>query len=119
MLKAEYGLSVVQWRILALVHGAQPVNSAVLCKGLSMDAGLFSRSLKTLIEKKWVKISDSKSDKRQMLISLTRSGDRKYLEAAPVMKKRREDLTEGLTAKDRAELMRMLDILDHNAAKPL
>jgi len=82
-----------------------------------MDAGLFSRTLKTLVEKKWVKISNSKIDKRQVLISLSRAGDRKYQQAAPVMKKRRDDLTLGLTSTDQAELMRLLDILDLNASK--
>ena len=119
MLKAEFGLSVVKWRILALLHGAEPVNSAVLCKGLSMDAGLFSRTLKTLVEEKWVKISISKTDKRQTLIALTAAGERKYQQAAPLMTKRRQQLTSGLTVRERSELMRMLDILDRNASKTI
>ncbi len=84
-----------------------------------MDAGLFSRTLKALNEEKLVKIANSKTDKRQLLISLTMAGERKYQQAAPVMKKRRENLTNGLSVRERSELMRMLDILDRNAAKPI
>jgi DNA-binding MarR family transcriptional regulator len=119
VLKAEFGLSVVKWRILVLVHNAAPVNAAVLCKGLSMDAGLFSRTLKTLVEEKLVKISGSKTDKRQTLISLTKAGKQKVQQAAPVMAKRREQLTDGFSARERIELMRMLNILDRNAAKTI
>lgn len=119
VLKSEFGLSVLKWRILALVYGVEPVNSALLCKGLSMDAGLFSRTLKSLVEEKLVRLTHSKADKRQQLITLTRAGERKYLEAAPIMKKRREMLTDGLTATEQRELLRMLDILDRNAARTL
>lgn len=84
-----------------------------------MDAGLFSRTLKTLVKEKWVKMSNSKTDKRQTLISLTRAGERKYQQAAPVMNQRRQQLTDGLTSQERKELLRMLDILDHNATKPI
>ena len=55
VLKAEFGLSVVKWQILVLLHVAEPVNSAVLCRGLSMDADPFSRTHKTPVEEKWVK----------------------------------------------------------------
>lgn len=119
MLKKHGGLNVVQWRILALIRMSGPVHSATLVKSISMDAGLFSRNLKSMVERRLVSSTPDKNDNRRHILRLTSAGQKKYHQASPAMAKRREQLTQGLTADDKATLFRLLDLLDHNAAEPV
>lgn len=117
VLKEHGGLSLVQWRILALVHLSGPVYSATLVKSIHMDAGLFSRNLKSMIELKLIKATADKDDSRKQLLTLTSRGKKQYAKAGPAMEVRRQNLTRGMNAEDKESLFRLLDILDRNASE--
>ena len=117
VLKKNSGLNVVQWRILALVHLSGPVCSATLVKSIGMDAGLFSRNLKSMIELKLISASTDQTDNRKQVLKLTKAGFRLYAQASPAMEKRRQQLTRGMTRAEKDTLFRLLDILDHNATE--
>ena len=119
VLKKHGGLNVVEWRILALVQMSGPVHSATLVKSIGMDAGLFSRNLKSMIERGLVSTKPDKNDNRRQILRLTSAGRKKYQQANPAMAQRRQQLTTGLTTHDKATLFRLLDILDHNASEPV
>ena len=50
ILRKHGGLSLIQWRTIALIHAMGPnVSSTEIIKRVDMDKGLFSRNVKTLI----------------------------------------------------------------------
>jgi len=119
VLKDHVGLNMVQWRILALVRSSGPVSSSTLVKSVGMDAGLFSRNLKSMQELKLVKAIVDKDDQRKQLLTLTSAGLKYYERASPIMAKRRQNLTRGITATEMATLHKVLDKLEHNTTLPI
>ena len=112
LLREGCDLSPVQWRLLALIHVSAPVNSSTLIKSIAMDAGQFSRSLKILINGGFIKSRVDSRDHRRQVLSLTSKGIQRYKLAAPIMKKRRDDLMKGVSKSDREAFFRVLDHLD-------
>jgi len=114
LLKEQCGLSLVQWRLLALVAGAEPVTSAQLVDAIAMDSGQFSRNLKALIQDGLIISTVDKADHRRHLLSLSKEGRGKFNSAEPVMRERREALLSGVSAADKAAFFRTLDQLERN-----
>jgi len=112
LLRKDCNLNLVQWRLLALIYVSAPVNSATLVKSIAMDAGQFSRNLKTLISDGLIKSRVDSSDHRRQVLSLTSKGIKRYKLAAPIMKKRRDGLMQGVSKADRDAFFRVLDHLD-------
>lgn len=112
LLRESCDLSPVQWRLLALIHVSAPVNSSTLVRSIAMDAGQFSRNLKILINDGFIKSRVDSSDHRRQVLSLTSNGFKRYKLAAPIMKKRRDDLMKGVSKADREAFFRVLDHLD-------
>lgn len=112
LLRESCDLSPVQWRLLALIYVSAPVNSATLVRSIAMDAGQFSRNLKSLINNGLIKSRVDNSDHRRQVLSLTRKGIARYKLAAPIMKKRRDELMQGVSKADLDAFFRVLDHLD-------
>jgi len=115
----DCGLSVVHWRMLAVIHYSAPVTSATLVKAIAMDAGQFSRNLKSLINEGLIKSRVDKDDNRRQLLTLTSEGVARYNLAVPVMKNRRETLMSEVSNADKEAFFRVLDQLDKKLSEPL
>ncbi len=115
LLKSDSGLSVVRWRILALINASAPITSATLIKSIAMDAGLFSRNLKALISEGLVESTKNTDDQRQQMLTLTPAGTALFQQAAPAMNKRRERLTADIATDDLNAFFRVLGILEQRA----
>lgn len=114
LLREHCDLSPVHWRLLALIYVSAPVTSATLVKSIAMDAGQFSRNLKTLINEGMIKSRVDSDDNRRQVLSLTRKGLARYQKAAPIMTARRDALMVGISDSDRETFFRVLDQLDRN-----
>jgi len=79
-----------------------------------MDAGQFSRNLKTLIQEGMIKSQIDSEDNRRQVLSLTQKGLARYEKAEPIMTARREALMVGVSDADREAFFRVLDKLDRN-----
>ena len=108
----------MQWRILALVAASAPITSAALVKSVAMDAGLFSRNLKSLISDGLILTHTDRNDHRQQVLRLSKRGLTHYKRARPYMKERRERLTDGVSAKDLDIFYKVLNKLESNISKP-
>ena len=117
LLRQHCGLSIVQWRILALVTASAPITSASLVKAVAMDAGLFSRNLKSLINDGLILSHTDPNDNRQQVLRLSKRGITQFKRAQPVMKERRDRLTRGVSEKDLAAFFRVLDSIDGNLSE--
>ena len=115
VLREQCGLSVVQWRIIALVAGSSgAVTSANLTNAIEMDPGQFSRNLKALIDSGLIESKIDKTDNRQQVLTLSRLGKARFNKVEPIMKKRRESLMRGISVADREAFFRAIDQLENN-----
>ena len=119
LLRKHAGMSVVQWRMLALIHASAPITSSVLVKAVAMDAGLFSRNLKSLISDGLVLSRINNNDHRQQVLRLSKRGTDQYERAAPLMQERRKDLTKNISAKDLNTFFSVLGQIEINASHTL
>lgn len=116
----EHSLSIVQWRLIALIAGSKgPVTSTTLVNLIDMDPGQFSRNLKALIEEGLIISHKDKADNRQHTLRLSAAGRAKFNKAEPIMKKRRESLMSGISAADKVAFYRALDQLEENLKSAL
>jgi len=115
LLREHCGLSVVRWRLIALLAGSSgPVTSSQLASTIEMDPGQFSRNLKALIEDGLIISQLDKTDNRQHVLTLSRQGRARFNKAEPVMKERRESIMNGLSSTDKKHFFRTLDRIENN-----
>lgn len=112
---AETGLNLSDFTILeALLHkGPLPVNSIgrkVLLTSGSMTAAVNRLGKKGLVER----IQDP-SDRRRFYVHLTKSGRKVIQRAYEAHKENLEKIVEGLTFKERADLVRLLKKIGSHA----
>ena len=118
ILKEHAGLSLVQWRILALIHAFGPkVSSGALIEKAGMDKGLFSRGLKRLTAEGFVIGEVDKKDQRRVPLSLTPEGRKLHDKTIAIMRKRQKHLLHDLTDKEEAHLFSAIDKLMANAER--
>ena len=119
VLRKHCGLSLVQWRIIAILKLSAPTNSAALVRSVGMDAGLLSRNLKTLIRDGLVCAQTNPDDQRQQIVSLTTKGEQLYRDTFPVVRRRQQLLLENISRRDLTIFYQVLDQLDQNSGRTL
>jgi DNA-binding MarR family transcriptional regulator len=79
-----HGVSIAEWRVLAVLGELGTASSKVMISHTNMDKSRINRALNLLQEKNWVVRKDEPSDRRQNRVKLTRKGQRKFVEIAEV-----------------------------------
>ncbi len=116
ILRSHAGLSLVQWRIIALVNAIGPsVPSSSIISQVGMDKGLFSRNLKDLIASGYVEGESDPSDHRRILLSLTDKGQHLHDRVIKVMRARQKHLLEGISNSDQQILFDAFKKIERNA----
>jgi DNA-binding MarR family transcriptional regulator len=70
-------LSIAQFRILAHL-GCEPANNKTLAEALGVSVPATSRMVKLLVQRKYVESTQGVADKREVLVKLTKSGERRF-----------------------------------------
>jgi len=112
MLRANSGLTLSQWRILALVGAAGQTRLSELSRVAALDKGLLSRNLKALIAGGLVSPKQDDVDQRVQHLSLSKSGKALFENTLPKMRKRQSHLRSSLTARELDVLYTALDKLE-------
>lgn len=116
ILRERVGLSLVEWRIIALVEAYGPsVSSGVLISKSGMDKGMFSRTLKRVCQNGLVKSTPDKHDHRKISLNLTEEGRVIFDRMIVVMRRRQKHLLHNLSSEKKAVLYEALEILAKNA----
>lgn len=120
LLREQCGLSIVRWRLIALIAGSSgPVTSSQLANTIEMDPGQFSRNLKALIEEGLINSQVDKTDNRQHVLTLSKLGRARFNKAEPVMKQRRESIMSGFSSDEKKAFFRALDKIESNLKSEL
>jgi DNA-binding MarR family transcriptional regulator len=112
ILNDSVGVTLIQWRLIAFIGGAEEVTASELVRYTAMDKGLVSRNAKSLIESGLVVSSSHAKDSRVHLLSLTPEGQMIFDTALPKMRRRQAKLQDNLSIEDVATLRRILETLE-------
>ncbi len=111
ILSREADLRLPEWRCMGLLLANGPISVARMAELSAMDKGLISRSLGSLTDKGFVLTMRPQDDRRTVVASLTKTGERQAKKILPVMRKRQRHLLAALSPEDRAATYRIIDQL--------
>jgi len=117
ILQEASGITLTQWRVIALVGAAGQTQSSKLSKEAALDKSLLSRNLKTLIDQDLVASRIDPGDHRVQILSLTPKGQAIFENTLPVTRARQTQLREGLTDEELRVFHKVLDHLEIAAEK--
>ena len=112
MLRDYAGLTLSQWRVLALIGGAGQTRLSDLVKSSALDKGLLSRNIKILTKSELICAKQDDLDQRVQDLTLTQKGQSVFEKVLPKMRKRQQHLRESLSSNELDVLFKVLDKLE-------
>ena len=114
--RREFGVSLWEWRTVALLGGAgEPQSLNQLARAAGMDKGQMSRVVSGLTKKKIIFRETDAADGRGISLSLTRSGRSLYKRLIGAAAERNSAFLGCLTAQERKCLEQAMTKLAHEA----
>ncbi|MCU0732894.1 MAG: MarR family transcriptional regulator [Hyphomonas sp.] len=107
----EFGLSIWQWRVMAVTADTPGISATEIGQRTQMDKVAVSRAVAGLIEMGYLERRPSTDDARRSLLFLTKAGRDVYELIVPLALAEEERLVASLSAKDQAELARLMEKL--------
>lgn len=117
VLREAVGLTLSQWRVVALVGMAGQTRHSDLAREAALDKGLLSRNVKSLVKQGVVVSTPDEFDHRVQHLSLSEKGQAIFDRALPVTRRRQDHLRAGLTKDEINTFRRVLDKLEFAAEK--
>ncbi|WP_087724325.1 MarR family winged helix-turn-helix transcriptional regulator [Pandoraea sp. PE-S2T-3] len=111
----NFGLTLNEWRSIALLHSISGMSLNRLAEQAQFDRGLMSRTVTTLESRGILQRSTDSSDARGVVISLTPHGRDLVKQVFPVAEELNERLLSVLTRAERDALPKILDKLTYQA----
>jgi DNA-binding MarR family transcriptional regulator len=106
----KFGLSQVEWRIVALVGENAPISLNALAELMGLDKGQTSRGVSALVARRLL-LREYRRDGRGIAITLSTRGAEVYRELMASALERNRVLLHGMSDAERSELFRILDRL--------
>jgi DNA-binding MarR family transcriptional regulator len=107
----EFGIGVVEWRVLASLAARDQASSADVVTLVGMDAAAVSRAMRALERRGLVEPVKGRFVGRTKPYRMTAAGERLCLAVRDLALSREAVLLGGLDASDRSELLRLLRLL--------
>jgi DNA-binding MarR family transcriptional regulator len=111
----RFGLSIPEWRVLAVLAPHPGLSATEVAELTRMDAVAVSRAVARLAAAGRVRRTTSRDDRRRSVLSASAAGMAVYSEVAPLALGYESELLAALTARERAALDRALDALTSRA----
>ncbi|MCW5725673.1 MAG: winged helix-turn-helix transcriptional regulator [Maricaulaceae bacterium] len=111
----RFGLSIWEWRVIAVLGDGAARAAQDLCEATAMDKVTVSRAVRSLAGKGLVSRSRHARDGRSALVALTDQGRRTYAEIAPLALEYERALLAGFTGAEVAALKDLLARLERRA----
>jgi len=81
--EALFGLSIPEWRVIAVVAENDGVTQQEICATTRMDKVMVSRAAIALVDRGLIARAPNRADRRSRLLALTSAGSTLYAEVAP------------------------------------
>lgn len=111
----NFGLTLNEWRVIALLSAADSLSISRLAAQAQFDRGLTTRIIAALIERDLITKKANPVDGRGGIVSLSRQGKNLVNDVAPLAHERNQDLLACLTKQEKMLFERILDKLTHQA----
>lgn len=110
-----YGLSIPEWRVLAIVGQAGSLSPSAVGEAAAMDKVKVSRAAASLVARGLLKQAQDPDDGRGKLLRLTRKGKSVYDAMVPLARELEEQLAAGMSRAEWGGLLKALDKLGAHA----
>lgn len=107
----RFGLSVPQWRVMAVLGRFAPLSANQVCERTVMDKVAVSRAVSALLQRGLIERATDSADRRRSALRLSKKGRAMHHEIAPLALDYERKLLAGLSAKEREALSVILDKL--------
>ena len=104
----DFGLSIWQWRIMAVLGESESLTASEVCARTAMDKVAVSRAVAGLEADGHVRRARDAEDGRAARLSLSRGGRKIYSQIVPLALAYEAQLRSGLTEREMAQLNRLL-----------
>ena len=111
------GLTLGQWRLLALCGGGLASTSRDFARFFGLDPAFVSRTLRSLAEAGLMEVRRHGGDRRMLDVTLTRRGRALHDAILPLMRGRQAALLDALDPAERRALHPILDKLERAAER--
>jgi len=107
----RFGLSIPEWRVLAVLARYPGLSAAEVAERTRMDAVAVSRAVARLLAARRLRRATSRDDRRRSVLSVSAAGAAVYRAVAPIALGYERELLASLGADDRVALDRVLALL--------
>ena len=114
--RARFGLSVWEWRVIAMLGERAPMTAQALVEATAMDKVTVSRAIRALDARRLVARTPVPDDRRASDVRLTAEGEAIYAEVAPLALGYEQTLLEAFSDEERAALSALLEKLQSSLA---
>ena len=111
----RFGLSVPQWRVMAVLGRFQPLSANDVCEKTVMDKVAVSRAVAAMLKRGLVERTIDRADRRRSALRLTRRGQAIHRQIVPLALHYERRLLDTLSPQERKEFNAVLDRLLANA----
>ena len=105
----EFGISIPEWRAIAVLGAFAPLSSNEICQRTAMDKAKVSRAVASLLKRGLIAREVHATDQRLIQLTLSKSGRKVYEGVIPRARAIEAAVTKGLSKADVAHLHRILD----------
>jgi DNA-binding MarR family transcriptional regulator len=99
----KYGLSKMEWRVLATIGHHGEISAREICQFTRLDKMQVSRAISKLIKSQILVQQPSELDRRAIMLNLTAQGNALYQEIIPLVKAQEQRLLDGLSESEREQ----------------
>lgn len=111
----RFGLSIPQWRVVAVLGREAPLSAVELAERTVMDKVTVSRAVNALIDEGRLARATDPDDRRRSVLRLTAAGRAVYRRIVPLARRYERELLAALGRRERQELDRLLARLTDRA----
>ncbi|WP_328702549.1 MarR family winged helix-turn-helix transcriptional regulator [Belnapia mucosa] len=108
----EFGLSIPEWRVLAVVGRFGGLSASAVVERTAMDKVKVSRAVRALLARGLLAREGDAEDRRVQRLAMTAEGRAVHARILPLARGLEAELLAGTSVADRAALHRLLDALD-------
>ncbi|SDQ23486.1 MarR family transcriptional regulator [Pseudovibrio sp. Tun.PSC04-5.I4] len=113
--RERYGLSVSEWRTMAILGRNHALSASEIVERSSMDKVNVSRAVQSLRKKEFLRRDIDGEDRRKSVLRLTAEGLRIFKDVVPLVRDVETALTANLSAQEQDVLLALMEKVQHNA----
>ncbi len=111
----DYGLTVSEWRAMAVLGNEQPLSAGEIVTKSSIDKVKVSRAINGLTKAGYLERRVDEEDRRKVSLHLTRTGQIVYEDLVEKVRVLEDKLLAGFTDEEKVQLLDMMTRVRQNA----